>query len=155
MPYWWFRHVVQTPPFNKNNGALTNYGTSTSCKLVSSSFHVSSFLEIQEFYGKDKNSSKEYHPHQEHWSDNWEKAVTESKLLFQIILHNVRRVVRAHHRNSCCHVTKLRCDECIDRPGQRAEPIVPYPPPRYLLPKQQGKRTKKNINWTYQAWKVE
>lgn len=143
MPYWWSRHVVQTPQFNKNNGVLTNYGTRASCKLVSS-FHVSSFLEIQEFYGKDKNSSKEYHPHQEHWSDNWEKAVTESKLLFQIILHSIHSF-RAHHCNFCCHVTELSCDECINRPGQRAEPIVPYPPPRYLLQRQQGKKKKETL----------
>jgi len=73
-------------------------------------------LKVEVLDGENENGSEEHHPKEDHGTDHRQKAVLESKILLEILLHGDYPRLVADNAYSSCEVAELRSDESIHNP---------------------------------------
>jgi len=92
---------------------------------------LSSFLKIESAYRYRKQECKKYREDHQDCSHNTQEAMLKSKIIFQEVFNCLLRL--AINTDLLSHISILRRYQTIESPSERANPIIPHPPPWKLL----------------------
>jgi hypothetical protein len=105
----------------------------------------SSLLKVELHDGKTEQECKGQDPGDVHNRDHPQEVMVEAKVIRDKRCHRLHLLCSLIDLNILLDVTKLRGNQPVERPGNRADPAVPPPPNRHSLKERSICMSHKNL----------